>query len=124
MAADNFQSQINQIQVELAQAEEARASGNEGMARVCSRRAAGIAIGIYLSRQGFTGFGPSIYERLIIIKKLPNISPKVIDTAQHLILKVNEDHQLPIDIDLIEATHWLIHYLLPDMEILFPNPNS
>jgi hypothetical protein len=115
--AVNPQYQLNKIQVELTHAEEARAKGNEGMARVCSRRAAGIAIGIYLTHIGFSGFGPSAYERLNILKSLPDISPQAIETVDHLLLRVNEDHKLPIEIDLIEDARWLTVYLLSDLQI-------
>jgi hypothetical protein len=116
MAADNQQIMFKKIQEELAHAEFARAQGNEGMARVCSRRAAGIATGMYLSLHGITGFGSSVHERLNILKTLTNISPQAIDTAEHLLLRVNEDHELPNDVDLIEETRWLIYYLLPNIE--------
>jgi hypothetical protein len=83
------------------------------MARVCSRRAAGIAIGIYLYRNGFSGFGASAYERLNILQTLTNISPQVVEIAEHLLLQVNKDHKLPSEIDLIEDTRRLIDYLIP-----------
>ena len=117
MAVDNHQLQFNQIQGELTNAENARMEGNEGMARVCSRRAVGIAVSIYLSHNGFTDFGASAYERLNILKTLPNISPQVVEIAEHLLLRVNEDHKLPIDIDLIAEARWLIDHLLSDIQI-------
>lgn len=116
MTLDANPIELNQIILELSLAEDARARGNEGMARVCCRRAAGIAIGEYLYRHGYTGFGSSAYERITILKTLPNIKFQATITAEHLLLRVNEDHELPIDLDLIQETRWLIFYLLPDIK--------
>lgn len=57
----NFQEQIEQ---EFALAEQARARGNEGQARVCARRAAGIAIREYLTRRGIRPPSASAYDLL------------------------------------------------------------
>jgi hypothetical protein len=116
MKADDHRLQIRKIQEELTRAEEARARGNEGMARVCARRAAGTAIGEFLVHQGITGAGYSAYERLKVLKTLNNIPSKVIVTVEHLLMHVDEEHMLPADIDLIEEARWLIHTLLPGAE--------
>jgi hypothetical protein len=50
-----------QIEKEFELAERARANGNEGRARVCARRAAGIAAREYLTRKGAR---PQSSERL------------------------------------------------------------
>jgi hypothetical protein len=97
---------------EMTQAEVARSEGNEGMARVCARRAAGIVIGEYFCRKRIQDPGSSAYDRLIVLTKLPDISPKIQEVANHLILRVNPDHTLPIDVDLIAETRWLKHKLL------------
>lgn len=113
----NNQELAKQIQIELNHAEKARAKGNEGMARVCARRAAGIAIGEYLFRKGCQDIGTSAYEHLMTLKTLPDISTEAYEIAGHMVLHVNEYHQLPVDIDLIEEARWLIQYLLREIEI-------
>ena len=57
----NPQAQIN---AEFERAEQARAHGNEGQARVCTRHAAGIAIREYFLRHGETIRTPSAYDLL------------------------------------------------------------
>lgn len=100
------------LEAELSQAQTAREAGNEGKARVCARRAAGIAIGEYLHREGFPKPGPSAFDRLNILATLPNVSARTRQIAQHLMLRVNEEFKLPIDIDLIAESKELAEILL------------
>ena len=92
---------------EIHQAEIARSVGNEGMARVCARRAAGIVIGEYLRRQGLSDFNPGAYERLRYLSSLPEISPQARRVVSHLLTRVTPEPSLPIDVDLIDETLWL-----------------
>ena len=52
------------LQKEFDMAERARANNNEGQARVCARRAAGIAIREYLARKGMRPLSTSSYDLL------------------------------------------------------------
>ena len=94
------------FKVEIAQARHARQSGNEGMARVCARRAVGILLGEYLSQQGIPS-GPSAYDRIRIFQNLPHLSPSVRLINDHFLLHVQTDRTLPGDIDLIAEAEWL-----------------
>ncbi len=85
---------------EIQRALEARASGNEGKARVCARRAAGIAAGEYLARHHIPSDASAI-ERFETIQNLPGISPRIKEIIGHLLLRVDQDHQLDPSIDLI-----------------------
>lgn len=86
---------------ELQQAEQARAGGNEGMARVCARRAAGVAIGEYLRLQGLPSPGPSAYDRLRYLQNLPAVPPGARRSAENLVIRINVDGVLPVEADLI-----------------------
>ncbi len=88
------------FQAEIAHARHARQSGNEGMARVCARRAVGILLGEYLSQQGIPP-GPSAYDRIRIFQNLPHLSPSVRLITDHFLIHVQPDRTLPGDIDLI-----------------------
>ncbi len=99
---------------ELAQARAARDRGNEGQARVCARRAAGIAIGEYLRRHHLPDLGPSAYDKLRFLTELPGLPPKVYELAQHLTLRVTEDFHLPVNADLIAETRLLADLLLDE----------
>ena len=90
-----------EIQEEFERAEGARARGNEGQARVCARRAAGIAAREYLTRQGEKVRTSSAYDLLNLLKEDPRLSPDLKRSAEYLTLRVNEDFNLPVDVDLI-----------------------
>jgi len=96
---------------EIHQAEIARSKGNEGMARVCARRAAGIAIGEYLHRQSID-VDPGAYDRLRYLSTLPEISQQARLATRRLLTRVAPDHTLPQDVDLIAESRWLKEYLL------------
>ncbi len=97
---------------ELERAVRARSEGNEGMARVCARRAAGIVVGEYLLRRGFTGTHDSTYDRLSIFMGLLDIDGELKERCSHFLLKVNLDHRIPGDPDLVREAKWLEHALL------------
>jgi hypothetical protein len=97
---------------EIAHAQSARALGNDGMARVCARRAAGIVIGEYLRRQDHTPLGPSAYQRLKLVETLPGLDPEIKHIVSHFILSVDKHHQLPVQVDLVSEAQWLAQQLL------------
>ncbi len=97
---------------ELRQAETAREAGNEGMARVCARRAAGIAAGEYLRRHGLSLSDSSAYVRLKFLLQLPQTPPEVQEVVNHFLMRINPDRSLPIPADLIAEARWLANELL------------
>ena len=101
-----------EYQKEIEHAILARSNGNEGMARVCARRAAGVVIGEYLNRCGYSNLTHSAYARLSIFMNLPNANQKNKEIASHLLLKVNKDHLLPVEADLLNEVMWLKESLL------------
>jgi len=100
------------ISSEFARAEQARANGNEGQARVCARRAAGIAIRDHLERKGIKPRSPSAYDLLNLIKDDPLLSPDLRLIVDHLTLRVTEEFKLPVDADLIAEARKLCDELL------------
>ena len=102
----------SKIQSEFERAEAARTQGNEGQARVCARRAAGIAIREYYSRLGHNVRTPSAYDLLNILMKEPHLHPDLKQAAVYLTLHVNEKFELPVDIDLLEEARKLCGGLL------------
>ena len=107
----SWQQAVNQ---EFARAHTARSKGNEGQARVCARRAAGIAIGEYLLRHKLPNPGPSAIDRLKFLTTQPDISPEVLRAIQHLTQRVDTNHNLPAGVDLIQEANILISTLLPE----------
>lgn len=101
-----------QIKAEFEKAEEARARGNEGQARVCARRAAGIAIREYLQRQGTRPPSVSAYDLLNVVKEYPHLSPDLRQIADHLTLRVTEEFKLPVNADLVAEARTFCEELL------------
>jgi len=97
---------------EIERAQAARAQGNEGMARVCSRRAVGIVIGEYLSRRDLPVNSASAYERMKLLTNLPDLPPQVRQVTAHFMQHVTPDHTLPVEADLIAEAGWLAGQLL------------
>ena len=105
----DWQTKLN---AEFERAEQARARGNEGQARVCARRAAGIAIRQYLTRQGTQPSSASAVDLLNLIKDDPLLSPDLKLIVDHLTLRVTEEFKLPVDADLIAEARKLCDELL------------
>lgn len=100
------------LDLEFKRAEQARAKGNEGQARVCARRAAGIAIKEFLTRNGTPPRTVSAYDMLNLLKEDPLLSPDLKLIAEHLTLRVTEEFKLPVDADLIAEARTLCNELL------------
>lgn len=102
----------SEIQAEFDRAAQARIRGNEGRARVCARRAAGIAARRYLTRRGLTPRTSSAYDLLKIVADDAALSDAIRQPASHLILRVDEEFKLPLGIDLVEEARSLCEALL------------
>ncbi len=90
-----------EIEAEFERAASARARNNEGQARVCARRAAGIAIRDYLTRKGTPPRTASAYDLLNLIKDDPALSADLKLIADHLTVRVTEEFKLPVNVDLV-----------------------
>lgn len=102
----------DEIRHEFETAERARANGNEGQARVCARRAAGIAIRDYLVRKGIRPPSRSAHDLLNLIKEHAPLPPDLKLVAGHLTLRVTEEFKLPVEADLIAEAKSLCDWLL------------
>jgi hypothetical protein len=109
----------HQLESEFEQAEVARSLGKEGRARVCCRRAAGIAIREYFDQRGLSFPGKSSIDLLKTLSDMPEIPPDIKKICNHLTLRVSEDFTIPAGVDLLEETRVLCISLLPDW-----NPKS
>lgn len=107
-----FMEWKERFEAELQQAEAARAQGNEGRARVCARRAAGLAAGEYLRRLGLPANGPSAYDHLKALAALERLSPQRREVAGHFLARANPDRSLSVEADLLAEARWLAGELL------------
>ena len=96
------------IDAELENAERARLAGNEGRARVCARRAAGIAARAFLIRHGVHLRNSSAYSALQTLAEFPDLAPDLMVAVLHLTTPLNETFTLPVHADLISDARKLI----------------
>jgi hypothetical protein len=91
----------SEIDAEFERAILARQRNNEGQARVCARRAAGIAVREYLLQRGIRPPSTSAYDLLNLVRQDPLFPPDLKPIAEHLTVRVTEEFKLPIDVDLV-----------------------
>jgi hypothetical protein len=102
------------IKTELARAEDSRKAGLEGRARVCARRAAGLAAKVYFQARKIPVGAESAYNLLRRLSEYPQASPTLRQAAARLVMRVNEDFRLPIEADLVAEARWLIDTIEQD----------
>ncbi len=105
------QDVLDRIEAELAQAETARASGYEGRARVNARRAAGMAVRAFLLARGDVVGSGSAVDLLQTFRDQPDTPDDIRQVLEHLLIRVNQDFELPLSVDLIGETRWLVQSL-------------
>ena len=101
-----------QLRKEFEKAQQARINKNEGQARVCARRAAGIAIREYLTRKGTQVPSMSAYDLLNLLKEDTLLPPDMQLIVDHLTVRVTEEFELPVDADLVAEARILCDWLL------------
>jgi len=98
------------VETELAQAQKAREAGNEGQARVCARRAAGIAIREWYKRRWGSAWQGDALKQLQRLQADVLVPENVRAAAQRLTTKVDLDHKLPFEDDPIEDARGIIRF--------------
>ena len=101
------------LEKEFQMAENARARSNEGQARVCARRAAGVAIREYFARRGIRPASASAYDLLNSLMGMDDLPVDVRQSAAYLTQRVDEEHNLPEGVDLVKEARSLCERLLP-----------
>lgn len=100
-------------QKELQLAFAARERKNEGQARVCARRAAGIVIREYYRNLGRPINTPSAYDLLKIFMDDESQPEALRQSAAYLTLRVSEEFKLPVEVDLVEEAESIAQGLFP-----------
>ncbi len=100
-----------QVQEELLLAKQSRIEGNEGRARVCARRAAGAAAQAYLQQAGYRDRADNALESLRKLKGDLDLPERIEVSIRCLLQRVDEEHNLPQDMDLITEAEKVIRYL-------------
>jgi len=99
---------------EILRAESARKDGNEGMARVCARRAAGAMVREYFQRNRIAQTKSQIaaLRNLRDLSQSPHIPEEIRVVAEHFTWQITTDHTLPENADLIADAYWLREKLM------------
>jgi len=100
-----------QIEQEFSRGDAARRDGFESRARVCARRAAGVAVREYYRVCGQPVQVSSAYDLLLMLCNDPEISAEMKQVAQRLLERVAVDFSLPSGADLMLEARWLVSEL-------------
>jgi hypothetical protein len=98
------------IEAELKAAEAAQDAENDGRARVCARRAAGLAIRAWYQQQDGPAWSGDAMKQLVRMRVDAAVPPGVRQAAVRLTTKVDFDHLLPFDEDPIEDARQIIKF--------------
>jgi len=104
----------NKFEHELDLATAARARGNEGQARVCARRAAGVLVRAYFERLGHPVTSSSAIDLLNDLLVIEAIPARARSAAEALTMRVTEEFKLPEGLDLLAEIRALAESLLPE----------
>lgn len=96
---------------ELARGREAQAAGNAGLARVCARRAAGLAIKAWYQVRDDVHWGGDALTQLTRLRAEAAAPEPVRAAAARLTTKVDFDHGLPFTNDPLTDAELIIAYV-------------
>lgn len=97
---------------EFATAVRARREGNEGMVRVCARRAAGLALGYWLERHPQENWSPDAMGRLRRLQNEGSVPLDVRAAAGRLSSRVTADFASPHPNDPVEDARVIVNHFL------------
>jgi hypothetical protein len=101
-----------EVRAELQSARDWRLGGNEGRARVCARRAAGMAIGLFYQVQTGEPASMNAYNLLRWFAAHASAGQMVKQAARRLTTRVTVDHNLPHSEDPLADAEIIIESLL------------
>jgi hypothetical protein len=105
-----------EAKLELLNARKAAREHLDGRSRVCTRRAAGLAVKDYFRVHDKDYPRLNYYELLLEFARLPELPENIRLIAEHLCRRVDQNHQLAGDIDLVTETEGLIRYVIDQVE--------
>jgi len=101
------------IDKEFTQAEQARGEGNDGMVRVCSRRAAGVAIRFWLQQHPRKFWGMDAMNQLRNVHLDQSVPLGIRSAARRLTSRITSEFAPPHQEDPVEDSKRIIeHFLL------------
>jgi hypothetical protein len=103
---------LRSIEAEFLSARQARTAGNEGMVRVCARRAAGHAIGYWLEAHAGLGWGRDAMSRLRNLAQAADMPPEVRAATSRLTVRSTPGFTSPHTEDPLDDARIIIRHLL------------
>ena len=103
---------IKNIEREFSNADHARKKGNNGMVRVCARRAAGVAIAYWLESHRRDGWGIDAMNQLRNLHLDTFMPQSVREAALRLTTKITERFTSAFPTDPVQDSKIIIDYLL------------
>lgn len=103
---------LNRIDRELSTARLAHTKGNDGMVRVCARRAAGIAISYWLTQNPHQGWGVDAMSLLRNLQSDQSVPQDIRDAAMRLTTRITGQFTAPFSTDPIDDSKTIINHLL------------
>lgn len=114
MPAKEYYSE--QIEKEFSAARQALSVGNDGKARVCARRAAGLAIAWFLSAHPKPAWGQDAMHQLLQLKDDLEFPGEIRDAAVRLTTRISEQFTYPFSTDPIADSRLIVGYFRKRME--------
>ncbi len=103
---------LSSIEREITTAREAERKGNDGMARVCARRAAGVAITFWLESHPGVRWGMDAMSQLRALQADESFPPEVRSAATRLTTKVTEQFTSPFSTHPVDDARVIVDYFL------------
>jgi hypothetical protein len=100
------------VEREMDRAGEARKEGNEGMVRVCARRAAGAAAGYWMETHALPGAGADAMSRLNALSLSGSVPAGIREAAGRLCARVTEKFAAPFPVDPLADARTLAEFCL------------
>ena len=108
-------NRAEQIEQELIKAANGLQNGNDGLARVCARRAVALASQQWAAQQKLATWKGDAMHHLRQIQAETTFPPPVRAAAQRLLTKVTDQTQLPMTTDPITDARIILDHLNAEM---------
>lgn len=100
------------ISKEISTGTKAIESGNNGMGRVCARRAAGVAISFWLETHPHTAWGGDVMHLLRSVQDEHSLPTNVREAAMRLTTRITEQFTSQFSNNPVEDSRIIIHYFM------------
>lgn|SRR3972149_6316188 len=112
---------LQKVRLELERAEAARMGGNEGMARVCARRAAGWTVQAYLGSMGIELKSNNVLDQFRYLLNEEMLAPALKPILEHMLQPLEKKDPLgesvwPLEANLVAEAQQLLRSLFPDLQ--------